>query len=136
MDRLAVVAGYAYNTTRLSETSGLGAKGDWYANAPHLIGNARLSYQAVAEPTVGLTLGAGGRVVSERLGVIQDQRWFRLPGYTLVDAAANLRVGGTTLSATVTNALNARWFPGGYYSRVLVIVGDPRSFRLALTRRF
>ncbi|HUL04499.1 MAG TPA: TonB-dependent receptor, partial [Gemmatimonadales bacterium] len=136
LHRLALVAGYAYNATTLTEASSFGNKGDWYANAPHHVANLWAAYDVVSTPGTLLTLGAGGRVVSERLGDITDQKWFMVPAYTLLDASAVLRFHRYSMTAAGSNLLDQKWFPGGYYSRVLIMVGDPRSVRLAVTRSF
>lgn len=134
LGRLALVAGYGYNRTRLLSTSGVGNKGDTYPNAPKHIANLWGSFAAARSASTDLAVGGNVRYVSSRVGVIEDQRWFILPAYTLVDASANLRWQEYSLNAAVTNLFDTRYFPGGYYSRLLVILGDRRSFRLAVTR--
>jgi len=134
--RLALVAGYGYNRTRLLSTSSVGNKGDTYPNAPKHIANLWGSFDAVRSATLDLSLGANVRYVGSRVGVIQDQRWFILPAYTLVDASANLHWHDYAVNAGVTNLFNEHYFPGGYYSTLLIILGDLRSLRVSLSRPF
>jgi iron complex outermembrane receptor protein len=134
--RLALLAGYGYNRTRLLRTSGLGNRGDTYPNAPKHIANLLGSLDVVRSASTVFSLGGNVRYVSSRIGAIEDQRWFVLPAYALVDASATLRWRDYTANAGITNLFDERYFPGGYFSRLLILLGDRRSVRLAVTRSF
>ena len=136
LPRLAIVAGYGYNRTTLTQNSSFGNKGDTYANAPENIANVWAAYDVVAQSRLLVTLGAGARYVSTRIGDITDQRWFILPAYTMVDASAVIRYQKYRLVLAGSNLLDEKWFPGGYYSRTLILVGDPLNVRMSLSYDF
>lgn len=60
---------------------------------------------------------------------------FRLPGYVVVDAGLSYRISDWRIAVDVNNLLNKHYFPeSSDYSRVSI--GEPRSWRLSVSRRF
>jgi len=60
---------------------------------------------------------------------------FRLPGYVLVDAGLAYRLGDWRLALNVNNIFDKHYYPeASYYTRVSI--GEPRNWRLSLSRRF
>lgn len=58
-----------------------------------------------------------------------------LPAYTLVDAGLSYPVAGWKTQLNVNNVFNKRYYPdAGYFTRVTP--GEPRSWRLSLSRKF
>ena len=60
---------------------------------------------------------------------------FRLPGYVVVDAALAYRVADWRVALNVDNLFDRHYYPeASYYTRVAM--GEPRSWRLSVSRRF
>jgi iron complex outermembrane receptor protein len=60
---------------------------------------------------------------------------FRLPGYVIVDLGVSYRRDDWRIALNVDNLFDKHYYPeASYYSRVAI--GEPRSWRLSLSRRF
>lgn len=60
---------------------------------------------------------------------------FRLPGYVIVDAALSYRTADWRFAVSVDNLFDKHYYPeASYYSRVGI--GEPRNWRLSVTREF
>jgi iron complex outermembrane receptor protein len=81
-----------------------------------------------------LTLGIGGKYVSDRLGETGTQ--FFLPEYTLVKLMASFEVfDKLTVSAEVNNLTDERYYPASY-SALWVAAGAPRQYQMRATYEF
>jgi iron complex outermembrane receptor protein len=81
-----------------------------------------------------LTLGIGGKYVSDRLGETGTQ--FFLPEYTLVKLMASYEVfDKLTVSAEVNNLTDERYYPASY-SALWVAAGAPRQYQMRATYEF
>ncbi len=110
------------------------------SNVPkHNIG-AFASYEVQEGPLAGFGATLGVAYNSKRNGDIYSRRpdgsvlmW--LPAYTLVDAGLSYRGEGWGAQLTVANLLDKRYWPDtGGIDRVTP--GNPRNWRLTLTREF
>ncbi|SFG03591.1 iron complex outermembrane recepter protein [Novosphingobium sp. CF614] len=60
---------------------------------------------------------------------------FRLPGYVIVDAGIFYRLADWRVAVNIDNLFDKHYYPeASYYTRVAI--GEPRSWRLSLSRRF
>jgi len=60
---------------------------------------------------------------------------FRLPGYAIVDAGLSYRIADWRIALNVNNILDKHYYPeASYFSRVSI--GEPRNWRLSVSRRF
>jgi iron complex outermembrane receptor protein len=60
---------------------------------------------------------------------------FRLPGYVILDASLSYEIHDWRVALNVNNLLNKHYYPdASYYFRVGI--GEPRNWRLSLSRRF
>jgi iron complex outermembrane receptor protein len=135
LKNISAIIGYAYNDTKLLETSTIGNKGDYYANAPKNVANLWLKYDFTLKSLRGLGLGLGMKYVDERIGVSYDQN-FVIPAYTLIEAMITYRFRNFTLTANAYNIGNKKYIYGGYYSIRLGLPGDPRNFRMGISYSF
>jgi iron complex outermembrane receptor protein len=130
---------YAY-TNAEAATSGtnvvLGgavAKGDRLLNIPeHNASLLMLKDLSVGGRT--LTLGAGAKYVSERLGQVGTT--YYLPAYTLVRAMATYQVSEKfKITGDVTNLFDKQYYPTSFYA-LWTAVGEPRQFQLRANYAF
>jgi iron complex outermembrane receptor protein len=131
----SLISGYAYNVTKLTENSSIGNKGDVYQNAPKNVANLWLKYNFSAPKLKNLGIGLGYRYVGERVGQTSSQD-FIFPAYGLLDANISYKIKAFRVDFNLYNITDQRYFLGGYYSKVLIPVGEPRNFRLGLNYNF
>lgn len=60
---------------------------------------------------------------------------FRLPGYVVVDAGLSYKVADWALRLSINNLFDKQYYPQAS-NRNRVTIGEPRSWRLSLSRRF
>jgi iron complex outermembrane receptor protein len=104
--------------------------------------NAR--YEVQSGPLARLRIGVDALYNSRRNSSLTpydyngdgvEEPAFELPSYSLLDVVATYPVRGWETQVSVDNLFDKRYYPdAGYFTRVTP--GAPRSWRLALSRRF
>lgn len=132
-DYLSIIAGYAYNHVVFFANSPLGPKGGRYDNSPYHVANLWLKYSFTDRTKLkGLSLSIGGKYVGNRCGWAANQH-FIMPGYFLLDAAVNYRIGPANFALNGYNLTNAKYVSGYYASDLMVQVGTPVNWKLSFT---
>jgi len=109
---LFVIAGYAYNNSRLEKSSpALDGLRPTSAGPEHLA-NLWLSYRLSQGSLKGIGFGFGGNYASENLVIVSTTSHYALPSYTALNASLSYDQPRYRLIAKVDNLTNKKYFVG------------------------
>ncbi|HSD05956.1 TonB-dependent siderophore receptor [Flavobacterium sp.] len=120
VDGLSVIAGYSYNDMRYSKTSGLNGsniEGDRLVRTPKNTANLSFFYTLQTGALKGVSVGAIGNYIGERLGGWNDQydstkpdginhREFPIDAYTTIDASVGYTWRKFSILCKLSNITN------------------------------
>ena len=132
VNRLSLIAGYAFNEHVLVSTSSYGKKGDRFANAPKHQINFWGKYALPSQALKGMGIAAGVRYVSNQVGLLSNQN-FIFPDYTVLDAAITYQRNRYQIQLNAYNLTNKHYFTGSRSSVTTGGLGDPFNIRLGLS---
>jgi iron complex outermembrane receptor protein len=136
LPNLSITANYAFNEAIITQSSNQELIGRIKENAPLHQGGFWAKYtfdNTFADGALeGLGVGVGANYVGERF--VSDFT-FKIPAYTLVDAALYYTIGKFQISANFYNLLDAKHWLGGY-SLVAIFPGNPRHFLATVAYTF
>lgn len=136
LTNLSITANYAFNEAIITQSSTPELIGRAKENAPLHQGGfwAKYTFDDLALGGVleGLGIGLGGNAVGERF--VSDFT-FKIPAYTLFDAALYYTVGKFQVSANFYNIADTKHWVGGY-SLVAIFPGAPRHFLATVAYTF
>jgi iron complex outermembrane receptor protein len=124
-----VSGGYALLLSKITRSND-GDRGSRLGDVPKHSATLRTAYEI---PQHALTLRAGLSHVSDRL--LTNGSSIHLPGYTLLDAGASLKVRTVDVDLTLANLADERYFTASG-NAFAVMPGDPRSIQLRLGTRW
>ncbi|AMV07721.1 TonB-dependent siderophore receptor [Xanthomonas citri] len=139
--RLAASVGLAYTDSQVTRSSAAAAstglaEGRRFPNVPRLSGNAFLNYEQPLTGKRRAALGVGVSHTGERLGSVDSNTDFVLPGYTVWRAVGHYDLSERLrLYAKVEN-LTDRRYAAFSYSEQWVYPGAPRSWTVGAQLRF
>ncbi|KGK64880.1 MULTISPECIES: TonB-dependent siderophore receptor [Xanthomonas] len=139
--RLAASVGLAYTDSQVTRSSAAAAstglaEGRRFPNVPRLSGNAFLNYEKPLTGKRRAALGVGVSHTGERLGSVDSNTNFVLPGYTVWRAVGHYDLSERLrLYAKVEN-LTDRRYAAFSYSEQWVYPGAPRSWTVGAQLRF
>jgi iron complex outermembrane receptor protein len=136
LPNLSITANYAFNDAVITQSTNQALIGRTKENAPLHQGGfwAKYTFDAgfAGGLLEGLGVGLGGNHVGERF--VSDFS-FKIPAYTIFDAALYYTVGKFQVSANFYNLFDQRHWVGGY-SLVAVFPGAPRHFLATVAYTF
>jgi iron complex outermembrane receptor protein len=136
LPNLSITANYAFNDAVITQSTNQALIGRTKENAPLHQGGfwAKYTFNAgfAGGLLEGLGVGLGGNHVAERF--VSDFS-FKIPAYTIFDAALYYTVGKFQVSANFYNLFDQRHWVGGY-SLVAVFPGAPRHFLATVAYTF
>jgi iron complex outermembrane recepter protein len=136
LPNLSIIANYALNEAIITQSSNPALVGRVKENAPVHQGGFWVKYMAdgglLGGTFQGLGIGIGGNVVTERF--VSDFT-FKIPAYTLFDAAVYYTVGKFQIALNLYNLADAKHWVGGY-SLVAIFPGNPRNFLATVAYTF
>jgi iron complex outermembrane receptor protein len=125
----SVLASYAYNNAKITQSLVPAEVGSQKPNAPKNLANIWTRYNVSRGMLNGLGIGAGANYVDKRtlsLNLAQG-----IPSYTLLNAALYYQVGKVLLQFNANNITNKKYWVGGYdYLRLFP--GAPSNYLLTL----
>ncbi|HXC58184.1 MAG TPA: TonB-dependent receptor [Steroidobacteraceae bacterium] len=124
-----VSGGYALLQSKITRSND-GDQGRRLGDVPKHSATLRTAYEI---PQHALTLRAGLSHVSDR--PLTNGSSTRLPGYTLLDAGASIKIKTVDVDLTLANLADRRYFTASG-NAFAVIPGDPRSAQLKLGTRW
>ncbi|ASL02213.1 TonB-dependent siderophore receptor [Xanthomonas citri] len=139
--RLAASVGLAYTDSQVTRSSAAAAstglaEGRRFPNVPRLSSNAFLNYEQPLTGKRRAALGVGVSHTGERLGSVDSNTDFVLPGYTVWRAVGHYDLSERLrLYAKVEN-LTDRRYAAFSYSEQWVYPGAPRSWTVGAQLRF
>ncbi|MCE7062220.1 TonB-dependent receptor [Dyadobacter sp. CY343] len=132
LNRLSLVAGYAFNEHELISTTTYGKKGDRFANAPKHQVNFWGKYALPSQALKGLGIAAGVRYVSNQVGLLSNQN-FVFPSYTVLDAAISYSRNRYQVQLNAYNLANKHYFTGSRSGVTTAGLGDPFNIRIGVS---
>lgn len=132
LNRLSLIAGYAFNEHELVSTTSYGKKGDRFANAPKHQINFWGKYVLPSQALKGLGIAAGVRYVSDQVGLLSNQN-FVFPSYTVLDAAISYSRNRYQVQVNAYNLTNKHYFTGSRSGVTLAGLGDPFNVRVGIS---
>ena len=136
LPNLSITANYAFNDAVITQSTNQALIGRMKENAPLHQGGfwAKYTFDAgfAGGLLEGLGVGFGGNHVAERF--VSDFS-FKIPAYTIFDAALYYTVGKFQVSANFYNLFDQKHWVGGY-SLVAVFSGAPRHFLATVAYTF
>lgn len=136
LPNLSITANYAFNDAIITQSTNQAIIGRTKENAPLHQGGFWAKYTFddlfVGGALQGVGVGVGANHVGERF--VSDFT-FKIPAYTLVDAALYYTVGKFQVSANFYNILDTKHWLGGY-SLVAIFPGNPRHFLATVAYTF
>ncbi len=130
---LDLQAAYTYTDAEVTKDADAAKVGDEVRNVPDHIFSGWAHYRLQEGFFEGLGFGAGVSYYTEQQGDLPNT--FKLPAYTLVDAAISYEVGPYKAQLNVTNLLDEEYYVGSY-SDFYVLPGAPTEARLTLGYTF
>lgn len=127
--RWELSAGYANLDARITKTTSTAPAG----RRPGLVPRQQASLWTAHDITSTFRLAGG--IVSQTEAFTSFTNSVRLPGYTRVDGAAFYRIKDSTLSLSVTNLLDTRYYPTANGDNN-ISPGAPRTMQLSLRHTF
>lgn len=129
----SVLASYAYNDAKITDSTIPAEVGMQKPNAPHHMANIWTRYNVARGPLSGLGLGLGANYVDKRsLSINLAQS---IPNYTLVDAALFYTIGKMQLQFNANNITGKKYWVGGY-DYIRLFPGTPRNYLLTMSYSF
>ncbi|KAA6432705.1 TonB-dependent receptor [Dyadobacter flavalbus] len=132
LDRISLIAGYAFNEHVLVSTSTYGKKGDRFANAPKHQLNFWGKYLLPFPVLKGLAFAAGVRYVSNQVGLLSNQN-FIFPSYTVLDAALSYQRNRYQFQLNAYNLTDRHYFTGSRSGVTTAGLGDPFNVRIGVS---
>jgi iron complex outermembrane receptor protein len=132
LNRLNLIAGYAFNEHIVRSTTSYGKKGDRFANAPKHQLNFWGKYAVPFRKMKGLGIAAGVRYVSDQVGLLSNQN-FVFPSYTVLDAAITFQRSRYQVQVNAYNLTNRHYFTGSRSGVTTAGLGDPFNFRVGVS---
>ncbi|MGP1666913.1 MAG: TonB-dependent siderophore receptor, partial [Rhodanobacter sp.] len=113
---LSLTAAYTYNDAEISKTNIAAQKGNTPYRVPEHAASAWVNYDLQVAALQGLSMGVGVRYIGSTMG--DDDNTFKVPAFTLVDAALRYDFGraiaaakGLTGSINVSNLFDKYYVP-------------------------
>ncbi|MEO7214685.1 TonB-dependent receptor [Mucilaginibacter sp.] len=129
----SVLASYAYNDAKITESTIPAEVGAQKPNAPRNMANIWTRYNLARGPLSGLGIGLGANYVDKRsLSINLAQT---IPNYTLVDAALFYTIGKMQLQLNANNITGKTYWVGGY-DYIRLFPGIPRNYLLTMNYSF
>jgi iron complex outermembrane receptor protein len=129
----SVLASYAYNDAKITDSTIPAEVGMQKPNAPRHMANIWTRYNLARGPLSGLGLGLGANYVDRRsLSINLAQS---IPNYTLVDAALFYTIGKMQLQFNANNITGKKYWVGGY-DYIRLFPGTPRNYLLTMSYSF
>lgn len=129
MPNWSVLASYAYNDAKITQSLVPAEIGAQKPNAPKNMANIWTRYNVTNGLFNGLGFGAGANYAGKRnLSINLAQG---IPAYTLVNAALYYQVGKVQLQFNANNITNKKYWVGGY-DYIRLFPGAPSNYLLTL----
>ncbi|TFF34589.1 TonB-dependent receptor [Mucilaginibacter psychrotolerans] len=129
----SVLASYAYNDAKITESGVATEVGQQKPNAPKNMANIWTRYNITKGALSGLGLGLGANYVDRRMLSINVTQ--SIPAYILVDAALFYNIGKVQLQFNANNLTGKKYWVGGY-DYIRLFPGAPSNYLLTLTYTF
>jgi iron complex outermembrane receptor protein len=129
----SVLASYAYNDAKITDSTIPAEVGMQKPNAPHNMANIWTRYNVARGPLSGLGLGLGANYVDRRTLSINLAQ--SIPNYTLLDAALFYTIGKMQLQLNANNITGKKYWVGGY-DYIRLFPGTPRNYLLTMNYSF
>ncbi|SFT02810.1 TonB-dependent receptor [Mucilaginibacter polytrichastri] len=129
----SILASYAYNDAKITESGIATEVGQQKPNAPKNMANIWTRYNITNGTFSGLGLGLGANYVDRRMLSINVTQ--SIPSYTLVDAAMFYNIGKVQLQFNANNLTGKKYWVGGY-DYIRLFPGAPSNYQLTLTYTF
>lgn len=129
----SVLASYAYNEAKITNSSIPAEVGTQKPNAPRNMANIWTRYNLVRGPLSGLGAGLGANYVDRRTLSINLAQ--SIPDYALLDAALFYSIGKMQLQFNVNNITGEKYWVGGY-DYIRLFPGTPRNYLLTMNYSF
>ena len=123
---LKLTGSYTYTDSRVTRDTNTALVGSALNLTPRHVATAWATWRVPQWP--GVTVGLGGRYVSEQIGSYP----FALPAYAVADASVSYTAGAYRLTLGVKNLTDRRYYDGAINANV-VAPGLPRSATLSGT---
>jgi iron complex outermembrane receptor protein len=132
----SIVAGYAFNDAKITESDDEEVIGRQKPNAPRNTANLWTKYIIENGKLEGLGLGFGYNYVSERFGsIVSAAEPDMFPAYSLFDAAVYYQLNKVQLQINVNNIFDKTHWVGGY-DVIRAFPGSPRSIMTTVSYTF
>ncbi|TWR29598.1 TonB-dependent receptor [Mucilaginibacter pallidiroseus] len=129
----SILASYAYNDAKITESTIPAEIGAQKPNAPRNMANIWTRYNLAQGPLSGLGIGLGANYVDRRTLSINLAQ--SIPNYTLLDAAMFYTVGRMQLQFNANNLTGKKYWVGGY-DYIRLFPGTPRNYLLTMNYSF
>ncbi|MFZ2871708.1 TonB-dependent siderophore receptor [Zavarzinia sp.] len=133
LDGLDLIGSYSYTDTEVTDDEDPTKVGDAMRNVPPHMVSGWAHYRLQEGPLEGLGFGLGVRHYTEQEGTLSNS--FKLPAYTLVDAALSYEEGPFHARLNVMNLFDEEYYVGSY-SDFYVLPGAPTEARLTVGYTF
>ncbi|PWR18483.1 TonB-dependent siderophore receptor [Zavarzinia aquatilis] len=130
---LDLIGSYSYTDAEVTDDEDATKVGDAVRNVPPHMLSGWAHYRLQDGPLEGLGFGLGVRHYSEQEGTLPNS--FKLPAYTLVDAAVSFTEGPLNVRLNVMNLFDEEYYVGSY-SDFYVLPGAPTEARLTVGYSF
>lgn len=125
----SMLASYAYNDAKITESGVAAEVGLQKPNAPKNMANIWTRYNIIRGAFSGLGIGLGANYIDKRtLSINLTQS---IPDYILVDAALFYNIGKVQLQFNANNITGKKYWVGGY-DYIRLFPGAPRNYLLTL----
>lgn len=128
---ISVMLGYAYNDHVLTSDNSIGKKGTRYVNAPKHLANIWLKYGVFTGYAKGLSVGIGGRYMSDQVG-FQSAPDFLIPASVVCDGMLSYSHRQWGLQLNMYNLSKERYYTGGNSRTVTASLGNPFNLKFGL----
>ncbi|RFZ81140.1 TonB-dependent receptor [Mucilaginibacter terrenus] len=129
----SVLASYAYNDAKITESGTPAEIGRQKPNAPKNSANVWTRYNFTDGALTGLGVGFGANYVEKRnLSISLTQT---IPSYTLMNAALYYNWGRSQIQFNANNITNKKHWVGGY-DYIRLFPGTPSNYLITLTHNF
>jgi len=129
----SILASYAYNDAKITESGIATEVGQQKPNAPKNMANIWTRYNITKGTLSGLGLGLGANYVDRRMLSINVTQ--SIPSYTLVDAALFYNIGKVQVQFNANNLTGKKYWVGGY-DYIRLFPGAPSNYMLTLNYTF
>jgi iron complex outermembrane receptor protein len=129
----SVLASYAYNDAKITESLIPAEIGRQKPNAPRNMANIWTRYNVIRGPLSGLGIGLGSNYVDKRN--LSNNFTQTIPSYLLVDAALFYSIGKIQLQVNANNITGKKYWVGGY-DYIRLFPGAPSNYLLTMSYTF